>query len=301
MRADFDTPLPCDAPGEPHPSLELLQSSTAAGWPGVVVLHYRAPAGAAAVALPRTPHPSVVLALPSGPAGSSPLPSCPAGRLPSRGEVSCIPAGEPAPFVCRPRGRYVQVQILTPLWNGVMGEVAANPTARVGLRAVCRAKDALLEEILLQLLAELQSAGRGSRLYVESLSKTLVVHLARQYAVCPSAPSAPPEVLPAYKLKKVQTYIGEKLFEKITLGDLSALAGFSTFHFARLFKATTGLAPYQYIQKLRMEQSQRLLLETNLPVVQIGLEVGIENPSRFSSFFKQYTGLTPTAYRRAAG
>jgi AraC family transcriptional regulator len=298
MRADSATSFSCDAPGAPHPSLELLQSSTAAGWPGVVVLHYRAPAGAAAVALPRTPYPSVVLELPAGPGGSSPFPSC---RLPLRGEISCIPAGEPAPFACRPRSRYVQVQILTPLWNGVVGEVAANPTARMSLRAVCRTKDALLEEILLQLLAELQSAGRGSRLYVESLSKTLVVHLARQYAACPSAPSAPPEVLPAYKLKKVQAYIGEKLFEKITLGDLSALAGFSTFHFARLFKATTGLAPYQYILKLRMEQSQRLLLETDLPVVQIGLEVGIENPSRFSSFFKQYTGLTPTAYRRAAG
>jgi AraC family transcriptional regulator len=176
------------------------------------------------------------------------------------------------------------------------------PPAGVGLRTVCRVKDALVEEILLQLLAELQSAGRGSRLYVESLGKTLVVHLARQYTVGPSAASSPPtDFLPAYKLKKVQAYIADNLFEKITLDDLSALAGLSTYHFARLFKATTGLAPYQYLQKLRMEQSQRLLLETDLPVIQVGLEVGIENPSHFSSFFKQYTGLSPTAYRKAAG
>jgi AraC family transcriptional regulator len=194
----------------------------------------------------------------------------------------------------------VQVQILSPLWNGVVGEVAATSPAGVGLRPGCRVKDALVEEILLLLLAELQSAGRGSRLYVESLGKTLVVHLARQYTVGPAA-SSQAEFLPAYKLKKVQAYIGNHLFEKITLDDLSALAGLSTYHFARLFKATTGLAPYQYIQKLRMEQSQRLLLETDLPVIQIGLEVGIENPSHFSSFFKQYTGLTPTAYRKAAG
>jgi hypothetical protein len=94
----------------------------------------------------------------------------------------------------------------------------------VGLRPVCRLKDALVEELLLQLLAELHSAGRGSRLYVESLGKTLVVHLARQYTVGPSASSVA-EVLPAYKLNKVQAYIGNNLFEKITLNDLSALAG----------------------------------------------------------------------------
>ena len=297
MRTDLYHPLPGGFPGEAHPSLEVLQSSTAANWPGIVVTHYRAPAGTAA--LPRSPHPSVVLELPSGPSGSNPLPSYPSAK--PRGEVSCIPAGEAAPFACRPRSRYVQVQLLSPLWNGVIGEVAAASPAGVGLRPVCRVKDALVEEILLQLLAELQSAGRGSRLYVESLGKTLAVHLARQYTTGPAASSAPPEVLPAYKLKKVQAYIGENLFEKITLDALSALAGLSTYHFARLFKATTGLAPYQYIQKLRMEHSQRLLLETDLPVIQIGLEVGIENPSHFSSFFKQYTGLTPTAYRKAAG
>ncbi len=298
MRADFHTLPPCHAPGAAYPPPELLQASSTANWPGIVVTHYRAPAGA--VALPRTPHPSVVLELPPGPSGNSPLPSGPAGPAASRGEVSLIPAGEPAPFTCRPRSRYVQVQILSPLWNGVIGNVSATPPAEVGLRPVCRVKDALVEAILLQLLAELQSAGRGSRLYVESLGKTLVVHLARQYTVGPAASPAPPELLPAYKLNKVQAYINDNLFEKITLDDLSALAGLSTYHFARLFKATTGLAPYQYIQKLRMEQSQRLLLETDLPVIQIGLEVGIENPSHFSSFFKQYTGLTPTAYRKAA-
>ena len=299
MRTDLYHPLPGGFPGEAHPSLEVLQSSTAANWPGIVVTHYRAPAGTAA--LPRSPHPSVVLELPSGPSGNHPLSSCPSARAAPRGEVSCIPAGEPAPFPGRPRSRYVQVQILSPLWNGVIGEVAAASRAGVGLRSVGRVKDALVEGILLQLLAELQSAGRGSRLYVESLGKTLAVHLARQYTTGPAASSAPPEFLPAYKLKKVQAHIGQNLFEKITLDDLSALAGLSTYHFARLFKATTGLAPYQYIQKLRMEHSQRLLLETDLPVIQIGLEVGIENPSHFSSFFKQYTGLTPTAYRKAAG
>ena len=52
---------------------------------------------------------------------------------------------------------------------------------------------------------------------------------------------------------------------------------------------------------MRIEHSQRLLLETDLPIIQIGLEVGIENPSHFSSFFKQYAGVTPTVYRKSLG
>jgi AraC family transcriptional regulator len=214
--------------------------------------------------------------------------------------VSCIPAHTSAKFHSLAHTEYVQVQILPPLWNQVLEEAAVNHPARATLRTVFAGKDALVEEILLQLLTELQSAGKGSRLYVASLSKTLVVHITRRYLVYPSVRLPHPELLPEYKLKKVQTYIQDKLYEKISLHDLSALVGFSTFHFARLFKATTGQAPYQYIQKLRMEHCQRLLLETNLPVIQIGFEVGIENPSHFSSFFKQYTGLTPTAYRKLA-
>jgi AraC family transcriptional regulator len=93
-------------------------------------------------------------------------------------------------------------------------------------------------------------------------------------------------------------YIKQNLSREITLLQLSSLIGLSPFHFSRVFKATTGLAPYRYITKLRMEHSQRLLLETELPIIYVGLEVGISNPSHFSSFFKQYSGLTPTMYRK---
>jgi hypothetical protein len=127
MRTCFDTSLSCDAPGASLPPPELLQSSTTANWPGIIVMHYRTPFGAGR--LPQTPHPSVVLELPPGPAGNRPFPSGPAGKSTPRGEVSLIPAGEPAPFTCRPRSRCVQVQILSPLWKGVIGEVTATSPA----------------------------------------------------------------------------------------------------------------------------------------------------------------------------
>jgi AraC family transcriptional regulator len=281
--------------------LELLHSSITADWPGVIVRHYLSHARAGTVALPSVPEPTIVLELSQTQGSGKPLSSSRTLPILPKGKITLIPAGEPAAFQNYNRTEYVQVRILSPLWKKVMADLETIDPGKLTLKAVSQSNDALVEEILLQLLTELQSAGTGSRFYVESLSKALVVHLMRHYTVRPTVTRYQPEALPAYKLKKVQAYMQERLFEKITLNDLSTLIGFSTWHFARLFKTSTGLAPYQYIRKLRMEHSGGLLVETTLPVIQIGFEVGIDNPSHFSSFFKQYTGLTPTAYRKLAG
>jgi AraC family transcriptional regulator len=279
------------------PPLELLNSSIAANWPGVIVRQYLAYAGAEKFTLPSMHDHTVVLELSRTAGAGKPLPSC---RALPKGKINLIPAGEPGCLLWQPGAEYIQVQILPSLWKKAIADLGGIHPGGLTMKSVSQIHDALVEEIVRQLLTELQSAGTGSRLYAESLSKALVLHLVRHYTLCPSVSRHRPEALPAYKLKKVQTYMQDNLFEKITLHDLSSLIGFSTCHFARLFKTSTGLAPYQYIRKLRMEQSRRLLLETTLSVIQIGFEVGIDNPSHFSSFFKQYTGLTPTAYRKQA-
>lgn len=74
--------------------------------------------------------------------------------------------------------------------------------------------------------------------------------------------------------------------------------GMSPRNFIRRFKAATGLAPVEYLQRLRVRAAQRLLEEDCATVAEVSRTVGYEDPAFFRSVFKRHTGLSPADYRR---
>jgi len=68
--------------------------------------------------------------------------------------------------------------------------------------------------------------------------------------------------------------------------------------FKRRFSAATGLAPVEYVQRLRIEDAKRRLERTALSVEEIGWKVGYESDAFFRRLFKRVTGMTPNAYRK---
>jgi AraC family transcriptional regulator len=92
--------------------------------------------------------------------------------------------------------------------------------------------------------------------------------------------------------------MAEHVAEEFSLDRLAAQAGLSRFHFQRLFKAATGVAPSRYHIDLRLNEARRLLRETKMGVVDVALEIGYANPSHFARLFRRETGLSPSDYRR---
>lgn len=68
--------------------------------------------------------------------------------------------------------------------------------------------------------------------------------------------------------------------------------------FKRRFAAATGLAPIDYVQRLRVEDAKRRLERTDAPIDEISGRVGYEDPAFFRRLFKRTTGMAPGAYRR---
>jgi transcriptional regulator GlxA family with amidase domain len=75
-------------------------------------------------------------------------------------------------------------------------------------------------------------------------------------------------------------------------------SGLSERSFSRRFRAATGYAPLDYVQRLRVEQAKRWLERTSHPVEEIAWRVGYEDPSAFRRFFQRIAGVTPGQYRR---
>ncbi|MGN9906950.1 helix-turn-helix transcriptional regulator [Phytohabitans sp. LJ34] len=86
----------------------------------------------------------------------------------------------------------------------------------------------------------------------------------------------------------------------IDLDTVAAHAGYSRYHFVRLFRAAYGETPGQYLSRRRIERAQELLRSANLTVTEVCMLVGFTSLGTFCTRFKQIVGVTPTEFRREA-
>jgi AraC family transcriptional regulator, dual regulator of chb operon len=82
---------------------------------------------------------------------------------------------------------------------------------------------------------------------------------------------------------------------------VSALVKFcdrSHEHVSRTFRQVFGLSPSSYVNRLRLEVAARNLAETNLPIIDIAMDTGIEDLSHFYKLFRAGYGISPMKYRK---
>ena len=107
-----------------------------------------------------------------------------------------------------------------------------------------------------------------------------------------------PRGLSRRALTRACTYIAENLGERFTLDDLARQAGVSRFHFARLFRVSTGDSPMAYLLKSRIERAKQMLLEDERPVCEIAAALGFCDQSHLTRTFRRITGQTPREFAR---
>ncbi|WP_276354182.1 AraC family transcriptional regulator [Cohnella caldifontis] len=92
-------------------------------------------------------------------------------------------------------------------------------------------------------------------------------------------------------------YLHAHYKEEIRIETLSQVALMSRHHFIRSFKAAIGVSPYQYVQRLRIEEAKRLLRQSDASVTEIGLALGFSSISPFYRAFRKTVGIAPESYR----
>lgn len=100
------------------------------------------------------------------------------------------------------------------------------------------------------------------------------------------------------KFMDICKYINAHCTENITVDDLAVKAGFSKFHFSRLFKQFTGLSCYDYLTTQRISYAERLLLTPNISITEVAMQSGFNSLSTFNRIFKTTKKCTPSEYKR---
>lgn len=98
--------------------------------------------------------------------------------------------------------------------------------------------------------------------------------------------------------EKAVAFIRQHFREDITLEDVAAGCYVDKFYLSHLFTRYEGMSVGKYILMLRVDESMRLLRETDLPVNAIAEAVGFQDVSYFCRMFKKAVTMTPLQYRR---
>ena len=96
-------------------------------------------------------------------------------------------------------------------------------------------------------------------------------------------------------------YIEENLKSDISIDQLAALVHLSKYYFIRLFKRMMGVSPYQYLQITRVNSAKKLLTASDFRINEIADAVGFSSAGRFTKFFSEMTGMSPSEFRKAGG
>ena len=100
-------------------------------------------------------------------------------------------------------------------------------------------------------------------------------------------------------LRRVREYIDANLEANIGLDAISKVAGLSRCHFVRAFRQSVGTTPHNFLMYRRFCKAVDFITGTDLPLAEIALAAGFSDQSHFSRRFRQYLGVSPSAFRRS--
>ncbi|EXJ12492.1 GlxA family transcriptional regulator [Nitrincola nitratireducens] len=100
-----------------------------------------------------------------------------------------------------------------------------------------------------------------------------------------------------YNLRLAVELMRNNIEEPLSLEDIAQYANLSRRQLERYFERHLNVSPSKYYIELRLEQAKRLLLQTNMPVIQIAVACGFISPTHFSRAFRKKFGLSPKKIR----
>jgi AraC family transcriptional regulator len=156
-------------------------------------------------------------------------------------------------------------------------------------------RDPQVSRMVQALQADVDTGSPGGSLFGELIGDALALYLASPTAAQPKTGR-----MPGVRLNRVVEFIHANLERNIHLEELAQAAGMSAYHFAKLFKSSTGSSPHKYVLQCRLERAKQLLRDSLLSLSEVSLLCGFADQSHLTNVFRRFVGVAPSRYRAVA-
>ncbi len=191
----------------------------------------------------------------------------------------------------------VDVDVATLAHRGLYDDDLVSATLRDG----CEFNDPSLAAVLREMAREIQRGCPNGTLFAESLSVGVLMHLCRTRGTRPLPASRESGRLSTAQWARVNELIINESSSDLSLSALSQALGLSKPHFVRLFRRTAGTSPHRYVMQMRIERARRLVVTSEVPLIEIASEAGFASQSHLTHLFQRTYGITPGDARRQSG
>lgn len=123
----------------------------------------------------------------------------------------------------------------------------------------------------------------------------LLITLLRRHCL-PWEPTG--DAAPGTRIGRAVEFIENHFAEPITIDDIAACSHVSRRHFFRLFEQAVGMAPMEYLKKVRLQKAAAMLLTTNANVTEVAYACGFNDSNYFSTLYHKEFGVSPSRFKR---
>ena len=183
-------------------------------------------------------------------------------------------------------------------------EEAAEELRRPGSRQKLNLDDCLAVSdpavsSVLQALASAAKAGLPD-FYAETAARYLATHLLSRSSGWSndSTDCSFGAELSDRRLARTLEFMAANFAASLTIAQLAKVAGISSFHFCRLFKAKLGISPHRHQVKLRIQHAVHLLKTTDCSITEIALACGYTHAGHFAAMFERVVKQKPAYFRK---
>jgi AraC family transcriptional regulator len=159
-------------------------------------------------------------------------------------------------------------------------------------------RDLVMFGLAQALAGAMEQSCEGTAMFSECIALAFFAHIVRTYGGVPIGERKARGGLAAWQLQRARDLINVNLAHDLSIAEIARECGLSNGYFARAFKRSTGLAPYQWLTKVRIERAKELLKDPRCELAEIALLCGFVDQAHFTRVFSRSEGYSPGRWRR---
>jgi AraC family transcriptional regulator len=160
------------------------------------------------------------------------------------------------------------------------------------------ARDLVMFGLAQALAGAMEEPGDGTAIFADCIALAFFAHIVRAYGSVPAGGRNAHGGLASWQLQRARAFINANLAGDPSIAEVAKECGLSTNYFVRAFKQATGVPPYRWLTKQRVERAKELLRDPGRELAEIAQLCGFVDQSHFTRVFSRSEGYSPGRWRR---